>query len=121
MRCHRRQTNQMKKAISIFLLGVFFLFQSGRILLYFECKFSNSITTSSCDCVQILTDIKPGSPADVMPPDNHTNHRHLPEEFEQGAAIRFASAAIPASRVYADYIPLHSTAWRGEIFHPPLA
>ncbi|HYF29792.1 MAG TPA: hypothetical protein VD993_01615 [Chitinophagaceae bacterium] len=110
----------MKKGISILLLATFFLFQTGRILLYFECRFSNSITTSSCDCAQILTDNKQAPPNEAAPVSNHAGHRHLPEEFEKGNSLKAPIVYTTITRIQAVYIHRTGDDYSSDIFHPPL-
>lgn len=110
----------MKKTVSILLLAVFFLFQAGRILLYFECRFSNSITTSSCDCAQILTDVKTDPGSNSIPANSHSNHRHLPEEFEMQYVVTTPGTSSIACTTAAGYADMTGSEHCREIFHPPL-
>ncbi|HEY0677382.1 MAG TPA: hypothetical protein VGD17_03810 [Chitinophagaceae bacterium] len=91
------------------------------MLLYLECRFSNSITTSSCDCAQILTDVKPGAITDMLPVNNHANHKHLPEEYEYSAQTITAISL----KVTVQFTPIQknkiATGFPSSIFHPPLS
>jgi hypothetical protein len=110
---------QLKKLLHISLLLVFILFQGGRVLMYLECRFTNTITTPNCDCVQILADAKPG--ADAIPASNHASHKHLPEEFEmlttnlQHTCAPLNTANTPTQT---DDVP---AGVRTDIFHPPIS
>ena len=109
----------LKKLIPILLLFVFFLYHGGRILLYLECRFSNSITTASCDCARILADTKPAGPADVIPVNNHANHKHLPEEFESNTANLSHTIAATHTKAQHGNIIFIATGFMSEVFHPP--
>ena len=96
----------------------FLLFQGGRVIMYLECRFANTITTPNCDCVKILADAKPG--VDAIPVAGHANHKHLPEELELLTAnlhhtiAQFNIANAPMrSDAIAQGIP-------ADIFHPPI-
>jgi hypothetical protein len=51
---------------------------------------------------------------------NHTNHRHLPEEFEMGPAVHFTDLPSDMQMVNSEYTDLSSTNWCDDIFHPPI-
>ena len=109
----------MKKIIPILLLLVFFLFQGGRIILYFECRIANTITSPSCDCVKILADAKPGF--ETIPNSNHANHKHLTEEFELIATNLPDNTASLNSDICTDLTMFIPTGALADIFHPPAA
>ncbi|HYE53336.1 MAG TPA: hypothetical protein VD996_00780 [Chitinophagaceae bacterium] len=110
----------MKKTFSIVLLLVFFLFHTGRILLYFECKLSNSITTSSCDCNQLLTGDSAATAAATIPINSHANHKHLPEEFELCIIIPAYKAAPAKTTAHNLYVDIRLSGFTPDIFRPPL-
>jgi hypothetical protein len=87
------------------------------MLLYLECRFSNSITTASCDCNQLLAGEK--KTADTVPVNTHANHKHLPEEFEKEEMKVSASLRIHLNN-NSFYLTLSPRDFITEIFHPPL-
>lgn len=96
----------------------FLLFQGGRVIMYLECRFTNTITKPNCDCVQILADAKPG--VDAIPASGHANHKHLLEEFELLTANLHhteVSAHIAKAPMHKDAILKGAPA---AIFHPPI-
>lgn len=87
--------------------------------MYLECRFSNTITTPNCDCVQILADAKPG--ADSIPATGHANHKHLPEEFEMITAnLHHTSIQLNALRPATNSGPL-TAGIAADVFRPPVA
>jgi hypothetical protein len=109
----------LKKIIPILLLLVFFLFQGGRVILYFECRITNAITSPSCDCVKILADAKPGP--ETIPNSNHANHKHLTEEFEPAATNLPGNIASLNRAECIDLTSLIPAGALQDIFHPPAA
>jgi hypothetical protein len=88
------------------------------MLLYLECRFSNSITTSSCDCNKILVGEK-NKTADTIP-NSHANHKHLPEEFEkEEMKARKENSSLHIDN-YSFYSILAPHDFVTDIFHPPL-
>jgi hypothetical protein len=86
--------------------------------MYLECRFTNTITTPNCDCVQILADAKPG--VDAIPANTHANHKHLPDEFEMfTASLRPAFAVLSTIHTtpYTVAVPQGISA---DIFRPPV-
>lgn len=89
------------------------------MLLYLECRFSNSITTSSCDCNQILAGAK-DKIADAIPVNQHANHKHLPEEFEKEEMKRQKCNYTSHIDNNTYYNIFTAQDFVTDIFHPPL-
>ena len=86
--------------------------------MYLECRFSNTITTPNCDCVQILADAKPG--VDAIPTNSHANHKHLPDEFEMfTVSIHHTTVAPNTANIISSTGDIPAGV-HGDIFHPPL-
>ena len=66
---------------TILLLACFLVFQYGRQISYWECRFSNTFKTSSekCDCGQMVNDITDQSDSNPIPV--HHKHLHLDDTF----------------------------------------
>lgn len=90
------------------------------MLLYLECRFSNSITTTSCDCNQILVGDANKTTADVIPINTHANHKHLPEEFEKEEMKTRKENSLSNIDNNSFYITLTPQDFISDIFHPPL-
>jgi hypothetical protein len=86
--------------------------------MYLECRFSNTITTPNCDCVQILADAKPG--VDAIPANTHANHKHLPDEFEMLAVNLHHTTIAPNTANITSLTGDIPSGVRADIFHPPL-
>lgn len=89
------------------------------MLLYLECRFSNSITTTSCDCNKILTGEKDKT-ADAIPVNTHANHKHLPEEFEKEEMKRQKENSSSHINNNSFYTTLTPQGFTSDVFHPPL-
>jgi hypothetical protein len=111
----------LRKLLSISLLFVFLFFQTGRILLYLECRFSNSITTTSCDCGQILAGDNSRQADGALPANSsHASHKHLPEEFETPATLHLSVPDLTDGLPPATAIHFNAPGHYSKVFHPPI-
>jgi hypothetical protein len=83
----------MKKAISIFFLLLFFLFQYGKMLDYMECRIAAAIEAKEdCGCDTKLTDSPTGNSA-PQPFHQHQLKNYTEEFFDHCFVIPSINAA----------------------------
>jgi hypothetical protein len=110
----------MKKAISIFFLFIFFLFQYGKILDYMECRIVAAIAPQEdCGCdTKLTTGTSTNEP--IVPLHQHHLKNYTEEFFEYPMLIQASILSIERAYkvVPSEKLPSGSC---NSIFQPPRA
>jgi hypothetical protein len=110
----------VRKAASIFLLLLFFVFQYGRILDYMECRIVAAIeATPDCGCdTKLVAATDNNAPA---PLHQHSLKNYTEEFFDDKHHSLAALPVINSKQYHNHFIQSAPTGYSSPVFQPPRA